>query len=140
MFDFVPQNRSFYVIARFFVRELGRMAADDDESLARRELLLQPMQLGKDMKAVDAAVREEIDQYERAGEMGFPCERLIHVEPVETWRCRNVNLSDLSLLRALPSSKSGIGRNLLVEMSRSIVFLIISICFVLLDSSAATAT
>lgn len=59
------------------------MATDDDETLAGSESLLKTMKLRQDVKAIDAAVSEEVDQNQRSAEMRLPSQRLVDVEPVE---------------------------------------------------------
>lgn len=41
------------------------------------------MQLGQNVKAIDAAVSEEVDENQRSRELRFPGQRLRNVEPIE---------------------------------------------------------
>lgn len=62
MLDLMSYNRILDIFARFLVRELGRMAADDDEAVAGCKPFLETMELRQNMKTIYATIREEVDQ------------------------------------------------------------------------------
>lgn len=64
------------------------MATDDDEAFAGSESFLKTMELRQDVKTIDAAVSEEVDQNQRSAEMRLPSQRLVYVEPVEPFNQR----------------------------------------------------
>ena len=62
MFDLVLEDRISNFFCSLFIDEFGRVAAHEDDGVLARELLLQELQVGKNVQAVDAAVRPEVDQ------------------------------------------------------------------------------
>lgn len=84
MGDVVSWNSCLDIVTWFLVGELRGVASNDKETFARRELLFQAMKLRQNVQAVDAAVGEEIDKNQGAGQMTAPLEWLRNVEPVKT--------------------------------------------------------
>ncbi len=66
MLNLVAENDAADILEVFFVFELGRVDADDDQLV--RILFLELLQIGNDVDAVDAAVSPEIQQHHLASQ------------------------------------------------------------------------
>ena len=78
MFDLVANDGSANVFRILFVRELRRMHADDDD--VARVFVLEELQIGQDVHAVDAAIRPEIEEHDLAAEI-LQLDRSGNIEP-----------------------------------------------------------
>jgi hypothetical protein len=78
VFEAVAEDDAAYVLGLLFVLELGRVDADDDE--LARVLLFEPLEVGDDVHAVDAAVSPEVEQHDLAAQARNR-ERPVGVEP-----------------------------------------------------------
>src|SRR6266850_2069306 len=66
MLNLVAENDAADILEVFFVFELGRVDADDDQLV--RILFLELLQIGNDVNAVDAAVGPEVEQHNLASQ------------------------------------------------------------------------
>ena len=81
MLDTVANDDAADVLGLTLVRELGGMNSNDDQFVAI--LLLQTSKVRKDVYAVDAAVRPEIQEDDLALQIGLQTERLRDVQPAD---------------------------------------------------------
>ena len=82
MLDLVAKDGVADVVHHLLVGELGRVDADDHQVGV---LLLQPLEIGDDVHAVDAAVGPEVQEDDASLEVGHR-KGPVHIEPLGvTW-------------------------------------------------------
>ena len=90
-----------------FLRVLARVHADDHEAV--RELVLETVEVGKDVLAVDAALRPEVQEHQLAPQLR-EAQGLAHVEPRQARRELRRRVLHLGLGRGLTGRLLGRGR------------------------------
>ena len=83
MFEPVAKNDLADVVGIAFIVEFGRVNADHHEFLGK--LRFEPLEIGDDVNAVDAAVRPEVEDDDLAAQL-LEGQRPVGVEPIESGR------------------------------------------------------